>query len=352
MESSFGEFLKQKRIEKNLTQKELAKILFVSESAVSKWEKNVAHPDITLLPKLSQILDVTEHELITASIDRQARQEKAQAKKWRVFSMTWSLFFYISYFITILTCFICNLAVNGTLSWFWIVVSALLLAFTFTNLPRLIKKHRLILLPLSMFLALCILLATCAIYTKGNWFWIAALSVLLGLVIVFTPIYISKIDVFSKIKRYNDLISVGIDFVMLNILLVVINIYSVVNNGTAWWYIKIALPIVVCVYLILNLLLSVRFLRTNRFFKTGIILSLINLFAYLPPLFIKAKSSSLQAEIDSANIFKADFSNWQVGACLENNVHCIIFLSIMAIAILFFVLGLIRNHKRQNQNEV
>ena len=69
MENSFGWFLKQKRQEKNLTQKQLAKILFVTESAVSKWEKDVAHPDITLLPKLSEILGVTEHELITASVD-------------------------------------------------------------------------------------------------------------------------------------------------------------------------------------------------------------------------------------------------------------------------------------------
>jgi DNA-binding XRE family transcriptional regulator len=55
MESSFGGFLRKKRIEKNLTQKELSKLLFVSESAVSKWEKDVSHPDITLLPNLSEI---------------------------------------------------------------------------------------------------------------------------------------------------------------------------------------------------------------------------------------------------------------------------------------------------------
>ena len=66
MENDFGKFLKQKRQEKSLTQKDLAKKLFVSESAVSKWEKNIAHPDITLLPTLSEILGVTEHELITA----------------------------------------------------------------------------------------------------------------------------------------------------------------------------------------------------------------------------------------------------------------------------------------------
>ncbi len=39
--------------------KELAKALFVSESAISKWEKGVSYPDITLLPKLSKILGVS-----------------------------------------------------------------------------------------------------------------------------------------------------------------------------------------------------------------------------------------------------------------------------------------------------
>ena len=81
MNSNFGNFLKEKRREKKLTQKDLAEKLFVSESAVSKWEKNIAHPDITLLPKLSEILETTEHELITASVDNKLRSEKIQAKK-------------------------------------------------------------------------------------------------------------------------------------------------------------------------------------------------------------------------------------------------------------------------------
>ena len=152
METNFGVFLKTKRQEKNLTQKELANLLFVTESAVSKWERNVAHPDITLLPKLCSILGVTEHELITASVDNQTREEKVQAKKWRTLSITWDIFFGIGYILTLIPCFICTLAVNKTLSWFWIVLSALILAFTFTHLPKLIKKHKLILLPISIVL--------------------------------------------------------------------------------------------------------------------------------------------------------------------------------------------------------
>lgn len=345
MENSFGKFLKEKRLEKGLTQKELANLLYVSESAVSKWEKDVAHPDITLLTKLAQILGVTEHELITASIDKQTREEKTQAKKWRAFSMSWSLFFYISYGIALLVCFICNLAVNGTLSWFWIVFSSLLLAFTFTNLPKHIKMHRLILIPLSMFSALCILLATCAIYTRGHWFWIASLSVLLGLVIIFAPIYISKYSIFSKVKKYNDFVSIAIDFLLLNILLIVINAYTFGS-----WYFSVALPIVFCVYLILNLIISVRFLKINRFLKSSIVLFLINLFLYAPPMLLKVENASIQKELNDAKILNADFSKWIAGVTLEANIHCIIFLTILTTAVSLLTVGLLRYIKAKKKN--
>ncbi len=347
MKNTFGSFLKQKRQEKNLTQKELAKNLIVSESAVSKWEKDIAHPDISLLPKLSEILGVTEHELITASVDNKAREEKMQAKKWRTFSMSWSLFFYIAYGVALIPCFICDLAINNGLTWFWIVFCALLLAFTFTNLPKFIKKHKLIFLPLSIFLSLCLLLGVCCLYAGGNWFWVASLSILFVAVIVFTPIYISKYKVFSKIKKFNDFISLAIDFVVLNLLLFVIFSFTTAN-GYSYnnWYLTIALPIVLAVYLFLNILLLVRFLKINRLLKTSIILFLINIIYFIIP-FIKVNNANIQYEINQANIFNTNFSSWIPGISLENNIHCIIFLTIITLSIIFFITGIIRHLKRK-----
>lgn len=348
MEGNFGEFLKQKRQERNLTQKELAKLLFVSESAVSKWEKSVAHPDITLLPKLAELLEVTEHELITASVDNQARQEKLQARKWRAFSMSWSLFFYISYAVALIPCFICDLAINKTLSWFWIVLSALILAFSFTNLPKLIKRHKLIFVPLSMYLALVLLLGVCCIYTGGNWFFIPTIAVFLGLMMVFAPIYISKYDCFAKIRKYNDFVSVATCFVILNIMLIAIDLFSVSNGAEKHWYLSYALPIVLVVYLVVTALMCVRFLKVNRLLKTSIILALSDIFVYLIPLFIKADNTSIQRALDDINIFKADFSNW-VGEIIERNVHCIIALVILALAFIFFAVGLFVHLKKRNK---
>ena len=351
MENSFGVFLKQKRTEKNLTQKELAKMLFVTESAVSKWEKDVAHPDITLLPKLCEVLGVTEHELITASIDKKSREEKVQAKKWRTFSMSWSLFFYISYVVALIPCFICDLAINKGLTWFWIVLSALLLAFTFTNLPKLIKKHKLILVPLSMFLSLCLLLGVCCLYTHGNWFFVATLSILLGLIIIFTPIYIAKLKPFKKIKKFNDFISVGVVFVALNILLMVVDIFTVTNgHANNHWFLKIALPITFSIYCFLNILLCVRFLKTNKLIKTSIILFLIDLLYLLPP-FLKFKNPELQKELaHDTNIFKANFSSWIPDATLDSNIHCIIALTLLTLSAIFLIFGILLHIKRKKKN--
>ena len=351
MENSFGCFLKQKRQEKNLTQKDLAGLLYITESAVSKWEKDIARPDIMLLPKLCEILGVTEHELITASIDKQARKEKSQAKKWRAFSMSWSLFFFISYAITLITCFICDLSINKELTWFWIVFSSLVFAFSFTNLPKLIKRHKLIIIPLCMYLALTLLLGVCCIYTHGNWFWISTLSILFGLIVIFIPIYITKYNIFEKIKKYCEFVSIGIDYLTLNTLLFVINIYSVSHEYTAnHWFIKIAFPISTIIYLILNIIMCVKFIKVNKLLKTSIILFLIDLFLYIPPLFMKFNDPKLQKElVDQTNIFKANFSMWKPEVNLENNIHCIIALTLLGLSLLFLISGLLLTRHRKNK---
>lgn len=60
----FGQFIIQLRKEKGLTQKDLAEKLYISDKAVSKWERGLSMPDIALLMPLSQILEVTTTELL------------------------------------------------------------------------------------------------------------------------------------------------------------------------------------------------------------------------------------------------------------------------------------------------
>ncbi|MFZ7103014.1 MAG: helix-turn-helix domain-containing protein [Peptococcaceae bacterium] len=62
--SKMAQFISELRKEKKLTQKELAEQLGVTDKAVSKWERGLSCPDISLLSKLSQVLGVTTSELL------------------------------------------------------------------------------------------------------------------------------------------------------------------------------------------------------------------------------------------------------------------------------------------------
>ena len=116
----FGQFIKECRIKKGFTQKDLADLLFVDVTTVSKWERGVSYPDITLISGICKNLDISEKELIESSNDSEYHKMKSEAKKWRAFSMSWSLFFYISYAIALIPCFICESAVfskRDTCAW-------------------------------------------------------------------------------------------------------------------------------------------------------------------------------------------------------------------------------------------
>lgn len=60
----FGAFLARLRKEKGLTQRELADRLYVSDKAVSKWERGLSLPDVSLLIPLADCLEVSVTELL------------------------------------------------------------------------------------------------------------------------------------------------------------------------------------------------------------------------------------------------------------------------------------------------
>lgn len=60
----FGSFITKKRKEKGLTQKQLAERLYISNKAVSKWERSLSLPDVALLEPLARELGVTVTELL------------------------------------------------------------------------------------------------------------------------------------------------------------------------------------------------------------------------------------------------------------------------------------------------
>ena len=62
---SIGLFIAETRKEKNLTQKELANQIGVSDKTISKWECGRSIPDIAFMDSLCNALDITMNELLS-----------------------------------------------------------------------------------------------------------------------------------------------------------------------------------------------------------------------------------------------------------------------------------------------
>ena len=60
-----GCFIAEKRKERNLSQRELAEYLHITDKAVSKWERGISFPDISILIPLSEVLNVSLYDLLT-----------------------------------------------------------------------------------------------------------------------------------------------------------------------------------------------------------------------------------------------------------------------------------------------
>lgn len=63
-QEKIGKFIAECRKKQNLTQKELAEKLNITDRAVSKWERGINLPDISLLYELSDILKINVTELL------------------------------------------------------------------------------------------------------------------------------------------------------------------------------------------------------------------------------------------------------------------------------------------------
>lgn len=61
-----GKYIRSKRIEMHLTQKDLAHKLNISFQAISKWETGTTLPDTSILLELSDCLEVTVDQILNA----------------------------------------------------------------------------------------------------------------------------------------------------------------------------------------------------------------------------------------------------------------------------------------------
>lgn len=190
--SSLGAFVQARRKEAGLTQRQLAEAVFVTESAVSKWERGLSYPDIATVNALARTLGVSETELINASEDHEVRSAVKQARqyrRWRA-GVYWTIALLLG--SGVLASLVVNLAVQRTLSWFWIVLAASVVVASVTLLPL----SRLRAGPWCVFAgfsgSIVLMLGVIQLVAGGGFFLIAAASMISAALAVGIPHLINR----------------------------------------------------------------------------------------------------------------------------------------------------------------
>ena len=78
---TFGEKLKKLRTEAHLTQDELSEKLFVSRTAISKWESDRGYPNIESLKELAKFFSVTVDDLLSTDEVLTIAEEDSKQKE-------------------------------------------------------------------------------------------------------------------------------------------------------------------------------------------------------------------------------------------------------------------------------
>lgn len=133
-----GQFIAALRKSNHMTQKDLAEKLHVSDKAVSKWERGLSCPDVSLLLPLSDILGVTVAELLngekTVNMQTSIKNAleygvKATMDRVKMTQNIWSAVFSLFLLLSIIVVALTNLMVSDKFTWSLIPISACVFAW-------------------------------------------------------------------------------------------------------------------------------------------------------------------------------------------------------------------------------
>lgn len=161
-----SETIKQIRNQQNLTQKQLAEKLYVSDKTVSSWENNRTIPDIYILEKLSRLADIPMNDLMKGEITN------AVVFRYKVKQIYYSILEFIRINFQMLLIVLIGLSsylivlYSSSMISIWIHYGVLILSVLYISFKD-IKYHLISLIPISVS-SLPRLLATLSPTTYGQ----------------------------------------------------------------------------------------------------------------------------------------------------------------------------------------
>ena len=400
---TFGEYICRRRKELGLTQKEFAQRLFVTESAVSKWERGLSYPDVTLLRDICAILEISEHELLTASEDTEGRRVEQLAKKYLALTRNFRLGQYIFYGIVLLVCLIVNLSVDHRLDWFFIALTVTGAFASLTLVPALVEQYRgawaagsftlwtelalltsclytggdwfpvaamgtlfglsIFLVPIALrslplpgewqnrksllyftaeLVLLLLLLAVCAWDARAAWFPVAAISVIFGVTLVLLPFLMRQIPLPENLRQHKALVYFSFE----TVLLLVLELICSFDSQNFWFFLP-GLPMTLyLVFLPWAVMLLIRYAPIGGWFKASGCCALVALYHAATPAVVERilvlSGEEMGRPLAGIPWFTLHLGDWSTSWAIGNNINALFCLAMLALAAIYLVIGVLR----------
>lgn len=237
--------------------------------------------------------------------------------------------------IPILVCLIINLITGHTLNWFFIVLTGMMVTASVTVVPLVFESNKFLWTITSFTISLLLLLLCCCIYSGGNWFFIAAISVLLGLSVIFMPAVLGQIHLNKPLCRQNLLLSLVIDTFLLYILIFTCGFYA---DSVSYWRIAFLIT-TICIVFIWLLFFLFKYTRLHKLVKSGICVISIGIFnAVFNDIVNWIIDGVLHIRLTDAN-----FSIWNIDIAIDANLKLMILIMTLIAGVILITAGSVRS---------
>ena len=210
-------------------------------------------------------------DMSDVTIDENIAKEKdevinSQAKFFKRKSAFAGSIIALIFAIPILVCLIVNLATGKGLTWFFIVLAGILVAASLIIVPLMVPENKMLTTIASFTGSVLLLLGVICIYTRGNWFLVAASSTLFGLTMLFAPFIACRRPVNAYLKNSKGLAIMSAYTITFAFMMFSIGLFVGMKDFFPMAF-AISMPLVATCWAVFAI---IRYLRFNACAKTGL----------------------------------------------------------------------------------
>lgn len=332
---AFGEYIREKRKGLGLSQRDLAEKLFISESAVSKWERGVSYPDITLVSPLCEVLGVSEHELITASDDERQRMIEREAGAHRKARAAWLVVWSIIYAAVLFGAAFRSLA-SGLPGDIPLAAASCALLASFTHVSVIARRERGALTLAAFFISSCLVMLAGLSRNGEGWpadFGVGMIALLFCYSLAFLPAALSWLGrrLEASIFGHRAPLCLAADSALLLILVAAVCLRDGESVDQTIRMAGVAAMMIVVVWAVF---LSLRYIPAALPFRLAAAFASLGAWVFLAG---SAVSALLGGSFDLHAA--ADFSNWSSYPTVNDNLCWIVLIACLAAAAVLCAIG-------------